>query len=619
MVLGALALIATACSPPSPPEDNLPPIAVAIAEPTSGPAPLEVRFDGFSSSDPDGFIHHYNHTWDFGNGERSFLGTGSTVYTSDGVYTAVLTVKDDDGATATASVTITVDSDGDDDGFDGTAECDDGDAAVFPGAPDPFGDDVDQSCDGVDGDRADAVLVRADGGADSPTCGDDTAPCATIDHAQARAVESSRERVFVAGGNYPRMDLVPGLEVRGGFGQDFWRGDAAQGATRTIVDASFDPELDAPVAVVAKDIDAPTRLVDMTVAGTSAAPGQQSFSLFIENSGPELVLDSVDVLGGVGGSGEAGLSGQSAPQTPATSGSPGQNSRSLNAIITCNAHDRQLGGTGAPGAGHGGHSGTADTECPDRSVPGQEHWPDILGATDGEPGTPGGAGGTGGAGGDDLGCQDGRAGGRGWAGDDGAGGAPGVATTGPRAGAGGVGGLGTNGHGGGGGGGAGGCDTGIDDLGGGGGGGGQGGMRAPGAGSGGSGGARSVAVWMADSSPTVIDSTITIGTGGRGGAGGAGGAGQPGGSGGAGGLGGCVQADPCTGNGDGGAGGRGGLGGTGGAGGAGGGGAGGAAIGQVLASSTAHGSFSISGGLGGPGGPGGTPGQTGMVAATITS
>ncbi len=45
---------------------NLPPVAVASASPASGPAPLEVSFDGSGSSDPDGTIASYN--WDFGDG-----------------------------------------------------------------------------------------------------------------------------------------------------------------------------------------------------------------------------------------------------------------------------------------------------------------------------------------------------------------------------------------------------------------------------------------------------------------------------------------------------------------------------------------------------------------------
>ena len=41
--------------------------------------------------------------------------------------------------------------DNDGDGYFEDDDCDDGNASIFPGAEDPFGDDIDQNCDGVDG------------------------------------------------------------------------------------------------------------------------------------------------------------------------------------------------------------------------------------------------------------------------------------------------------------------------------------------------------------------------------------------------------------------------------------------------------------------------------------
>jgi PKD repeat protein len=85
---------------------NQPPTAVSSATPTSGIAPLAVKFSGANSSDSDGPIASYS--WAFGDG-----GTGSGVasahtYQNVGNYTAVLTVTDNQGATATASVGISV-------------------------------------------------------------------------------------------------------------------------------------------------------------------------------------------------------------------------------------------------------------------------------------------------------------------------------------------------------------------------------------------------------------------------------------------------------------------------------------------------------------------------------
>jgi len=54
----------------------------------------------------------------------------------------------------------------------GEGDCDDGDASIYPGAPDMVGDGVDQSCDGIDGidDDGDGFASEASGGDD---CNDD--------------------------------------------------------------------------------------------------------------------------------------------------------------------------------------------------------------------------------------------------------------------------------------------------------------------------------------------------------------------------------------------------------------------------------------------------------------
>jgi glucose/arabinose dehydrogenase/PKD repeat protein len=87
---------------------NQPPTAVVSANPTNGPVPLTVTFDGTGSTDPEGSPLSY--TWDL-NGDGVFGdATGPTAtftYTTAGVYTASLRVTDDQGATGTASVTVT--------------------------------------------------------------------------------------------------------------------------------------------------------------------------------------------------------------------------------------------------------------------------------------------------------------------------------------------------------------------------------------------------------------------------------------------------------------------------------------------------------------------------------
>jgi PKD repeat protein len=88
-------------------DQNQPPIAVANASPTNGPAPLTVAFDGTPSSDADGDALTY--AWDL-DGDGTFddatTPTASFTYTQPGTYTAILRVTDPSGASDTASVTI---------------------------------------------------------------------------------------------------------------------------------------------------------------------------------------------------------------------------------------------------------------------------------------------------------------------------------------------------------------------------------------------------------------------------------------------------------------------------------------------------------------------------------
>ncbi|SDY89082.1 Glucose/arabinose dehydrogenase, beta-propeller fold [Asanoa ishikariensis] len=85
---------------------NRAPTAVATAQPTSGQAPLTVAFSSAGSTDPDGGALTYS--WAFGDGTTSTAANPSKTYTSNGTYTATLTVRDPQGATGTASVQIGV-------------------------------------------------------------------------------------------------------------------------------------------------------------------------------------------------------------------------------------------------------------------------------------------------------------------------------------------------------------------------------------------------------------------------------------------------------------------------------------------------------------------------------
>ncbi len=87
---------------------NLPPMAKMIAEPISGQAPLLVSFDASTAQDPEGSIAGYQ--WDFGDGTG---GEGAQIfhtYQDPGIYSAKLTVTDDQGATDSILMEISVTS-----------------------------------------------------------------------------------------------------------------------------------------------------------------------------------------------------------------------------------------------------------------------------------------------------------------------------------------------------------------------------------------------------------------------------------------------------------------------------------------------------------------------------
>lgn len=85
---------------------NQPPIAVAEANPASGPAPLNVTFTAEKSYDPDGPIG--NMTWTYHDGSYSYGATGYYTYDEPGVYIVTLTVYDSQNATGVDTVTVTV-------------------------------------------------------------------------------------------------------------------------------------------------------------------------------------------------------------------------------------------------------------------------------------------------------------------------------------------------------------------------------------------------------------------------------------------------------------------------------------------------------------------------------
>ncbi|GAA2375380.1 PQQ-dependent sugar dehydrogenase [Dactylosporangium salmoneum] len=81
------------------------PVAHASADRTNGHAPLTVNFSSAGSSTPAGGL---TYQWTFGDGGTSTAPNPSHTYTTNGNYTAVLTVRNSGNRTSSSSVAITV-------------------------------------------------------------------------------------------------------------------------------------------------------------------------------------------------------------------------------------------------------------------------------------------------------------------------------------------------------------------------------------------------------------------------------------------------------------------------------------------------------------------------------
>lgn len=86
------------------------PVAMAWANTYGGPAPLDVTVYARGSYDPDGSIG--NIQWNFGDGNVYWGATNYNTFQQPGVYTVVVTVWDNRGASDTANLTIIVTASG---------------------------------------------------------------------------------------------------------------------------------------------------------------------------------------------------------------------------------------------------------------------------------------------------------------------------------------------------------------------------------------------------------------------------------------------------------------------------------------------------------------------------
>ncbi|HKY16419.1 MAG TPA: PKD domain-containing protein, partial [Microthrixaceae bacterium] len=307
------------------PPVNQPPNAVITGGPFSGGSPLHVDFSAASSTD-DGSIVDW--TWNFGDGDVD-EGIATQHDYDVGTWTATLLVRDDKGLTDIATVEINVtltETDDDDDGVsveDG--DCNDSNNSIHPGAPDPFGDGIDQNCDLADGLAGDAVFVKATGGTSGPTCGATTnAPCATIAAGIASAGNQTRHNLVVAGGSYNSFNVVNGVNVQGGYDQSFVYG----GTTGSkVAEVTGGDNSGLWYAIGANSVNEPTSISNLKVTPANAPIGKATYGVLVNGStDTDLKLTSLTISGGKGGQGLTGVAG-SVPGTAGSPGGRGENSR----------------------------------------------------------------------------------------------------------------------------------------------------------------------------------------------------------------------------------------------------------------------------------------------------
>ena len=85
---------------------NEPPVPALESAPPDPEVRTAIRFSADGSTDPDGEIREF--LWDFGDGSAAEGRSVDHAYTTDGTYTVVLTVADDDGVTSSLSRTLRV-------------------------------------------------------------------------------------------------------------------------------------------------------------------------------------------------------------------------------------------------------------------------------------------------------------------------------------------------------------------------------------------------------------------------------------------------------------------------------------------------------------------------------
>jgi hypothetical protein len=528
--------------------------------------------------------------------------------------------------------------------FDVNSNPADGCECLFAGNED-LPDGIDQNCDGVDGEKGNAVFVAKNG--DDSASGYVDSPLLTINAAVDKALATNRRDVYVATGVYAEsVVLKDGVGLYGGFSSDF---KVRHVLLYETVIMGQKPSLLKAGAVTISGVKTKGAVLDgFTIFGYDAGDAStSSYALYVRDCDDALAIRNCHVYAGDGADGTLGSAGEDGGN--GKDGASGAKAFLYN-NASCSGGQKSTGGSGGSlscgGVGVAGGSG-GGSFCPAFGSAPNAGEKGVAGSG------PAGSGGSSGNAGYDAifgstcnSCtvptetnpMDGHDGGHGKDGAHGAAG-QGCGLTGgtvvggqwqPQMGVAGA--TGAHGGGGGGGGAGGGADVDLfvfgcnEQIGGTGGGGGSGACSGTG-GSGGNGGGGSFGLFLYYTSspvsvPVVEGNVFVGGMGGDGAIGGAGGTGGVGGTGGAGGL--EDQGAWCARGG-----GNGGNGGNGGHGGGGGGGCGGvsyciyaygygiAPVAALKANNDFEPGVGGSGGSGGPSvGNNGLPGAAGPALAT---
>ena len=198
----------------------------------------------------------------------------------------------------------------------------DGCECEFMSADDPP-DGVDQNCDGIDGDPANAVFVSPDGNDLNP--GTPEQPVRTISMGLQRAQEQVKGHVYVAAGMFKEtVKLKEGVQVFGGFAGDFSVRDLELYVSSLEGDPLLAPG-EVRATVVAPGVGAQkTSFEGFVVMGPYVNEvGRSSYAVYVRDSLGGLVLQDNVILAGDGGAGEIGVDGVDGQDgAPGKSGQP---------------------------------------------------------------------------------------------------------------------------------------------------------------------------------------------------------------------------------------------------------------------------------------------------------